>query len=646
VSIATLLVGLAGHIDHGKTALIEALTGIKGDRLKAEQERGITIELGFAVWRPTPDLAVSFIDMPGHEDFIRNMAAGASGVEVMILVVSAAEGVMPQTREHLAIAWHLGCRRIILAVTKADLASEDMVQQRLTEGEHLLKMRGLAPEAMVTVSARTGQGMEQLAHILTSLRPAPTQEGGIPRMPVDRVFQRVGIGTIVTGTLRQGRLETQQHVCLSPSGRRARVRALHIHGIEVQAAEPGQRVAIALADVASEEIARGDVLSAEGAMGPSLACDALVHLDQPVRLSQLNTLFVHAGTAICQARLVPLEAQSRELPAGAHLMQLRFQTPASLLAGDRFALRSSDGRSTLGGGQVLTLDPQQRRRRDPDRVRILRLLGDQGLEQALEGIARLSPFALDLSALARAHGCSRLALEEMASRQALMALPVVQGRNWRMHPAVILTLQRAMMDRLAAHHVQEPDQPGMTDVRLLAAMPFRLAPDAFPSLVAHFIARRVIEQDGRWLRLPGHLPQLSPQHEALWREIQPWLRGENLLQPLRLPLIAEDLRKRPDTLRGVLKRLARMGQVQEIAEDLFVDRDAVQHFEAVLHELTRTAETQWFSAADYRDALGIGRKMAILVLEFFDRQGTTLRKGDLRRLNPLARNQAGAAPNR
>lgn len=639
----SLVVGLAGHIDHGKTALVEALTGTKGDRLKAERDRGITIDLGFAVWQPQPHVAISFIDMPGHEDFIRNMAAGASGVEAMILVISAAEGIMPQTREHMAIAWHLGCRRILLVVTKADLATDELVQQRLIEGQNLLAEWNIAPEVSCAVSARDGRGLDDLRQALLAVVPAAGDTDVPLRLPIDRAFQRTGIGTVVTGTLRAGQIALQQQIVLQPSGKRSRVRALHVHGAEVSIARAGQRVAVAIADVAREDVSRGDVLVGEGASEPVAACDALVRFDQPVALSALAQVFVHTGTATLQARLVPLGQEGRQLGAGDHLMQLRFQEPTSLLAGDRFVLRSGDARATLGGGRILALDAPLRRRRQPERIQMLQLLATRDVAEVLEGLARLQPFALDLAALARAHGRSSTALIEAAVKDALIALPVGAGTSsvWHMHPAILLTLQRAILERLAEHHAAQPDQPGMTPQRLLSSLPLRLLPDAFPALMRHLAARSHLEQDGSFLRQPGYKPQLSQQHAALWAEIKPFLSDENRLHPPKLPAIAEALGKRQDTLRGVFKRMARMGRVQEIAEDLYLEQNAVAELETVLRKVGAEVESGWFTAAQYRDALGIGRKMAILVLEFFDRQGTTLRKGDLRRLNPLARNQAG-----
>jgi selenocysteine-specific elongation factor len=637
------VVGLAGHIDHGKTALVEALTGVKGDRLKAERERGITIDLGFAVWSPTPDVAISFIDMPGHEDFIRNMAAGASGVEAMILVISAAEGIMPQTREHLAIAWHLGCRRILLVVTKADLATDEIVQQRLSEGQNLLAEWSIAPEASCAVSARDGRGLDDLRQALLAVLPASGDFDAPLRMPIDRAFQRTGIGTVVTGTLRSGQIALQQQVMLQPSGKCSRVRALHVHGTEVAIARAGQRVAVALADIARDDVSRGDVLVGEGTAEPVSACDALVRFDRPLALSQLTQVFVHIGTAALLARLVPLGQEGRQLGAGDHLMQLRFQVPASVLAGDRFVLRSGDARVTLGGGCILTLDAPLRRRRQPERIQMLQLLASHDVSELLEGLARLPPFALDLAALARAHGRSSAALVEAAAKDALIALPAGTGMAtiWHMHPAILLTLQRSILERLAAHHAAQPDQPGMTPQRLLSASPMRLLPDAFPALIRHLAIRGHLEQEGSFLRLPGYKPQLSPQHAALWAEIEPFLSDENRLHPPKLAAIAEALGKRQDSLRGVFKRMARMGLVQEIAEDIYLQRDTVVELEIVLRKVAAEVETGWFTAAQFRDALGIGRKMAILVLESFDRHGTTLRKGDLRRLNPLARNQAG-----
>ncbi len=624
-----MIVGTSGHIDHGKTSLVRAITGTDADRLAEEKRRGITIDLGFAYW-PQPDGGViGFVDVPGHEDYVRNMLAGATGIDALLLVVAANEGVKPQTLEHLLIADLLGLRSGVVALSKADLVESALLDRRQAEIRALLAPTGLGAAPIIPVSSVTGEGLGPLMEALRSLR-ADRETAGRPfRMAVDRVFTLAGAGTIVTGSIRAGSLRVGDTIVLSPSGREARVRGLHAQNRPVETAGAGERAAVNLAGIAREAIQRGDLLVAPELHGPTQRFDALVRLSaqEAKPLRAWSAAHLHAGAGAWNARIVPL-ASDRIAPGDTGLAQIVTDRPLALFGGDRVILRDAAGRRTIGGGIVLDIAAPERGRRRPERLAALTALAEEAATGALPRLLALPPHAVDRANHARAHGLSPEALDGVAMRENLLALgPVL------MAPAVALTLSRRIVERLAAHHREQPDQPGLARERLRLSLPERLGQDAFAALVAHMIRRGEIAATGAFLRLPAHAPRLSREHGVLWDQIRPRLGGEARFKPPRVNELAEHLRRREESVRGLCKRLARRGDLFEVAPDHFLLREAVAELASAALATAAAQPDGWFTAAHYRDRIGGGRKMAILILEFFDRQGMTLRKDDQRRVD-------------
>ena len=623
-----MIIGTSGHIDHGKTSLVRAITGVDADRLAEEKRRGITIDLGFAYWPQADGTSIGFVDVPGHEDYVHNMLAGATGIDALLLVVAANEGVKPQTLEHLLIADLLGLRSGIVALSKADLVDEATLEARTAEIRALLAPTGLRDAPILAVSANSGFGLGALKDALRALPPASGSQERPFRLNVDRIFTLAGAGTVVTGGIRAGRLRIGDRLMLSPSGREVRVRGLHAQNRPVEEAQAGERAAVNLAGIERDAIQRGEALQALDLPGPTQRFDAILRLapDEAKSLRVWSAVHCHAGSGAWTARVVPLSDQGIA-PRVEALAQIVLDRPAAILGGDRFILRDASGRRTIGGGRVLDIHAPERNRRKPERLAVLAALAAHGPAEALPTLLALPPFAVHRTDHARAHGLRPEALDGVAARENLLALG-----SFLMAPAVALTLSRRILDGLGAHHARQPDQPGLTRDRLRLALPERMAPDAFVALLDHMTRRGEIAADGSWLRLPGHAPQLSPEHAALWEQIRPLLEEEARFKPPRVSELAEILRRREDTIRGLCKRLARRGDLHEVATDHFLLKEAVAELAGQVLATESLQPDGWFTAAHYRDRIGGGRKMAILILEFFDRHALTIRKGDWRKV--------------
>ncbi len=630
-----MIIATAGHVDHGKTSLVKAITGVDADRLKEEKARGITIDLGFAYWPQQGADSIGFVDVPGHDGYVHNMLAGVTGAAALLLVVAANDGCKPQTLEHLLIANLLGIDRGVVALSKADLADAPARERRIGEIRALLAGTPLRDAPIIPVSVMTGEGLSTLITALQALRDERKADASSRpfRLAVDRVFSLHGTGTVVTGSVQSGLVKVNDRLLLSPQGCEVRIRGLHAQNRPAEIACAGQRAALNLAGVAVEDVRRGDVLLASHLHRPTRRFDAFVSLSatEARPLATWTPLHVHAGTGSWTGRIVPLRHAVIQ-PGTMQPVQIVLDAPAVLFGGDRFVLRDASARRTIGGGLVLDRVAPERNRRRPERLAALELLASKSAVEALPGLLDLPPHAVALEAYAADHGLSPQAFQTVIARDNLLSLPG-QGGTLVMAPAMVLMLARRIGALLAQHHQKLPDQPGLSADRLRLSLPQRLVSPAFAALTAHLIRRGEIAASGAWLRLPDHVPRLSVEHEALWARICPLLAGENRFKPPRVNELAEMLRLREDTVRGLLKRLARRGDVDEVAEDHFLLRPAVSELLRSAIETEAAQPDRWFNAAAFRDRLGIGRRMAILILEFFDRHGVMVRKGDLRRVD-------------
>jgi selenocysteine-specific elongation factor len=611
-----VIIGTAGHVDHGKTTLVRTLTGVDTDRLPEEKRRGMTIDLGYAY-----DGDIGFVDVPGHERFVHTMLAGAGGIDAALLVVAADDGVMPQTIEHAQILDLLGITGGVVAVTRVDRAPE-RAGEVARQVRALLKETALRDAAVLPVSAITGAGISDLRAALQSLRQRGHDTEGHPRLAVDRAFTIAGAGLVVTGTLLAGRIAVGDRLMLSPSGLPVRVRGLHAQNRAADEARAGQRVALNIAGASRDKVQRGDWVLHPEVHAPTAQFDARIRLLPGARpLKGDTTVHLHLAAAHITARIAPLAGPIP--PRAEGFVRLTLERPIGALAMDRIVLRDAGANATIGGGVVLDPWPPRRGGRTPARFFRLAAL-EQPAATAMgallgEGLFEFLPFA-------RARNLGE------AGRVAILAEThaIVAGgfaiRNDRLE-----MLQAGLLDALAAHHRDHPDLPGLAAEKLRSALPVRTPLPLFRALIEAALRRGALVQEGPSLRLPSHTVRLSPQDERVWEHARTLIAAQRF-NPPRTRDMVPDIGLTEVQLRASLKRLAHRGRLVEVAHDHFFLAETVAEMAAIAAALERDAGT--LATAAFRDRLGIGRKVAIQVLEFFDAAGVTRRIGDARRVRP------------
>ncbi len=626
-----MIVGTAGHIDHGKTALVKALTGTDADRLAEEKARGITIDLGFAYADLGSGAITGFVDVPGHERLIHTMLAGAGGIDLALLVVAADDGIMPQTREHLAILDLLGIERGIVALTKVDVAGPERRAEVAAEIRTALAGTGLSDAPVIAVSALTGEGVEILSQALTAAETetAKRSDAGLLRFAVDRSFTLSGAGTVVTGMVLGGRVALDDTVTVSPSGLTARVRGIHAQNRKAAEGHAGQRCALNLVGerVSKDAIRRGDVIVAPSLHAPTDRIDATLHI-LVTEAKPVGTWFpvrLHSHATEVGARIVPLAGPVE--PGAKGLVQLVLDRPIAATIGDRFILRDTSASRTIGGGQFLDLRPPARKRGTPERLAFLAASDQADPATALAGLAALAP--IDLSAFLRDRGLG----EDMRPRLLLAAGAEIVA-DQALSSATLIALRASLVETLAEFHAENPDLAGIGREKTRLLLKPRLPKIAFLAFLKTEAAAGHIVLDGAFLRLPGHEVRLTPADESLWQRIGPLLIDENRFRPPRVRDLVPLLGAEERDVRRVLKLAQKLGRVHQIAHDHFFARAVVEEMAAIVIEVAAETDDGWFAAPAFRDRVHNGRKVAIEILDFFDRLGLTLRRGDLRRINP------------
>ncbi|QTP56813.1 selenocysteine-specific translation elongation factor [Billgrantia sulfidoxydans] len=637
-----MIIGTAGHVDHGKTALIRCLTGIDTDRLKEEKARGLTIEPGFAYPAVADGIELGFVDVPGHVRFLHHMVAGSAGVDTVLLVVAADDGVMPQTLEHLQILTLLGLGHGLVALTKVDRVDTARRRQVHEQIAALLAGTPLAGAPIVEVSSHSGEGVEALRERLWTLaaRQPEAPARGHFRLAVDRVFTKAGAGLVVTGTAFAGQVTQGDAVRLVPNGLTARVRGLRRQHREGEWAQQGDRVALNLAGphIDRDAIRRGDWVVAEALETPPLRrLDVQLQLlDDAPPLKHWAPVHAHLGVGRISGRVALLEGQ--RLAPGEHMLgQLVLDEPVHACLGDRFVIRDPAARITLGGGTVLDGDPPRRGQRRPERLAWLAALAECAATAPLdltpalrEGLSR-RPGGIDLHALAHNANVEVSALAEAVS--ALGGETLTSAQTTRSFSAeAIKALQARLLDTVAANHEREPSMLGTERARLTRqAMP-ELPEATGRQLLERLIAGGKLEAHGPFVALPGHRAVLSEADEALWRRLEPLIASARFQPPRVRDLVAigEFEKERLDEarVREVLTACARLGRLYQVRRDHFYPAGTVAEMAAIAQSLER--EHGRIRAAAFRDRLGTGRKLAIHILEFFDKVGFTRRIGDER----------------
>ena len=614
------VIGTAGHVDHGKSTLITALTGIDPDRLREERERGMTIDLGFA-WLTLPGgEEVGIVDVPGHQDFIRNMLAGVGSIDAVLLVVALDESVMPQTREHLAILEILGIERGVVALTKRDLVDAEWAALVRAEVAFALAGTPLAAAPFVEVSATTRAGLADLVAALAATLGAapPRRDLARPRLPVDRAFTMSGFGTVVTGTLLDGSLAVGDEVALLPGERRARIRGLQTHRRAVEVAQPGSRVAANLSGVDKAEVERGMVVARPGTLATSrllgLRCAVLASASAP--LLHDEAVKVHVGTAESMAHASVLEGGALA-PGASGWIQLRLASPVAVAVGDRLVLRRPSPSETLGGGVVADLGAERLRRRS-DTVAALER------RSAPSAAGRLLA-ALD-SPRTPAEAGERSGLGA-AEREAALAELAADGRALRLGDAVLArdaaeALAMKVERAVAMAHRKAPLRPGAPREELRGLT--GLAPKRFAALVGWLVASGRLADHGSTLALPGHRPALSAAQEVAWDRARAALEREPLQPPA-----PEALERDFGLDREVVAALVGRGDLVRAGDALFLPFAVLRFGALVIDELAAAGR---ITVARARDLSSSSRRSALPLLQYLDEAGLTRRSGDERLL--------------
>jgi selenocysteine-specific elongation factor len=625
-----VVVGTAGHIDHGKTSLVKALTGIDTDRLPEEKARGITIDLGFAFLEEPDGLTIEIVDVPGHERFVKNMLAGIGGIDLAMLVIAADEGVMPQTREHFAICSLLHIRGGLVALTKTDMVEPDWLELVREDVAGLVRGTFLEGGPIVPVSSKTGAGVADLRAALRDLaqRVAPRGTDQLPRLPIDRVFTIKGFGTVVTGTLMAGRLRVDDRVEVFPRSLQAKVRGLQTHSQPVTEASAGQRTAVNLQGVERLAVERGDVVGLAGTLVPSVLMDGTLELlaDAPRPVKTRDRVRFHAGTSEVMARVLLLDRQEL-VPGQSTFARFRLEAPLVAMPDDRFVIRSYSPMITIGGGTLLDIAPPRFKRKGPALVAHLTLLREGRPEAVVEEHVRHAGVGgVRLAALSGRvpFGPDRLRAL-LDSLQAAGQVAAVD-RDWFLHPESLERLRGLVTATLAQFHHAFPLRPGMSREELrgrAGAADERV----FGHLLGVLEAEGVVKAERDKVRLTTHEVRLGPEQQKIVDRLE-----AEFLSAAAAPPSPEEAMARAglpgDEEHELFQVLVESRRLVRVKESLFFHATALETIQDKLVAMLR--ERKEIGPADIKDLLGISRKYAIPLLEFFDGRRVTARVGERR----------------
>ncbi len=631
-----LILGTAGHIDHGKTALIRALTGVDTDRLPEEKRRGITIDLGFAELA-VGEFRLGIVDVPGHEKFVRNMVAGATGMDMALLVVAADDSVKPQTREHLAILRMLDLPAGVIALTKADLADAEWMKLVEQEVRELVAGSFLENAPLVRVSAKTGLGIPQLTEVLERAAEQASQaRGGSTsdeafRLPIDRVFTVDGHGTVVTGSVAQGGARTGDTLLLEPGGISVRVRGVQNHDRSVEAIGRGQRAAMNLAGVHHDEVRRGHELVSANSLRPSSILSAHLQLlptiDHP--LKQRSRVRLHVGTAELMANVVLLEGSALK-PGARSLAQLFLAEPVVAAWGQVFILRSESPVTTLGGGQVLSLEAKKIRRQDETALTQLRELTSEDPLRRASAAAFFAGWELSSDqSLGVDAGLPdpNQNWEALRSSGTLVRLQVTPQRHQEVHRLVLERLAESVRAHLQHLHEVHPLQTAFKFADLVRRFAYLQNEEGIASALRWMCEQRILVETRRGITLPEHTVQLAEHERELLNELLSRIHA-GAFQPPTLRELQESVPKNRAAVPSLLSFAADHGDVVPIAAGMYLHAEWEMEMRSRVGKQLQAGSGM--TVAEIRDLLGTSRKFAVPLCEYLDRQGFTKRQGDLR----------------
>ena len=633
-----MIIGTAGHIDHGKTSVVYALTGVDTDRLKEEKIRGISIELGYAYTPLANGAMLGFIDVPGHEKLVHTMAVGAGGIDFALIVVAADDGIMPQTLEHIAILQLLGVNRGAVAVSKIDRVDAARVREICGQVAALLESFAWRDVAVFPVNAARHEdpGISALrAHLDSVALSWPARSAvGLFRLAVDRVFTLPGHGTVAAGTVHAGAVRIGETLAVLPSGVTTRVRSIHAQSREADIGMAGQRCALNLVGIERTQLHRGDWLADPRALASSTRLDVSLRWLEPAGITGRPAVHVHLGTAHALAHVVPLERASSRAALRA---QLVFDRPVCAACGDRFILRDAQARHTVGGGRVIDPQAPAKRRHSPARAAYLGAVDALLAGEGLLALLRNAPYGIAMQELVRLCGQEPQHIE-LPPRTRIVATPrgsvAILEECWS-------SLREAALQALQGFHRDNADEPGIDRGRWRRMCAQGALDEVWRALVDELLGQASVEASGHWLHLPQHRVEFSQAEMSLLEKLKAAIAAARFDPPWVRDL-SRVLQVSEDETRAVLQKCASLGGVLQVVRDLFYDRASIQSLAHVLVDLESAHGT--IAAAQFRDAVGLGRKRSIQILEFFDRVGYTRRINDGRKLRADSNWREGISP--
>ncbi len=630
-----IVLGTAGHIDHGKTALIKTVTGINTDRLKEEQERGITIELGFASMVLPGGQPIGVVDVPGHEKFVKNMVAGATGIDLVAMVIAADEGVMPQTREHMEICTLLGIKHGLIVLTKIDLVDEEWLELAKEDVENFVRGTFLEGAPIVPVSSITGEGIPEFLDVLGRLSteiPGRTT-AGIFRLPVDRVFTMKGFGTVITGTLVSGSVQVGENIMVYPSLITSKIRGIQVHNRSVTRAEAGMRTAVNFQGLEKTSIQRGEVLSNPGALKPSYMLDVSIRYLKSNKKPIKNRARVrfHTGTSEILGILILLD-RDELVPDETAPAQIRLDEPVAVMMGDRFVIRSYSPVRTIGGGQILNPIPQKQKRFHPEIVEGLTGLLDKSADQRIEYHVRGSEFrGVSISDLRLMTNLPEKQLEkllqELLSRRRI--LQVDKEERTFIHAESFDRIKQNAVDHLSEYHRVNPLKAGMPKEELKSKFPKYLGAKLFNLILNQLIKEGALVQSEENVRLTGHEVSLGGEQSDLKQKILDTYQ-ESGLEPPYFRDVAKTLKMDPARAKDMIALLINEGKIVKAKADLYFHADAVDSLKRRLIDYLKAKEE--IDTPKFKEMTGVSRKYLIPLIEHFDATNVTIRIGDIRKL--------------
>ena len=618
VEMKNIIIGTAGHIDHGKTALVRALTGIDTDRLKEEKQRGISIDLGFAHLQLSENMRLGFVDVPGHERFIKNMLAGVGGIDLVLFVIAADESIKPQTREHFDICRLLGIRNGIIVLTKSDVVDQDFIELVRLEADEFVRGSFLEGAPVIAVSSTTGAGLDELRAEIEKIAASIREKDASQyfRLPIDRAFSMRGFGTVVTGTLVSGAVRVEQEVELHPARQRIRVRGIQVHGSSVDTATAGQRTALNIAGVEAAELGRGMLLAEAGRFHATSQIDCSFELLPSAKpLKHRAPVHFHAGTAEVEAEMRRLKGTDPLKPGTRDYVRFLLSEPLPLVPGDRFIVRMFSPVVTIGGGVVL--DIAAPRRAPLERLRILETAPAAGRVALLVSESR---YGMGMPELVARTGLLEADIQTAASAAQLMILHFPQF--WLLDPKWVTSRLDAMHETLKQFHRGNPLVPGLSKEELRG----KQLPGAPPGLLdALLVLAKTVTSDGETLRLTSHKISLKQDEEDASAKIESAFRAGGLAVPSMQEVLGKS-GVEASRARSILQLMLRDKRLIRVNDELVFHCSALQS----LRQLLAQKKGQKFAVPEFKDWTGVSRKYAIPLLEFLDRERITRRDGDTR----------------